>query len=91
MAPLATPGTLTVTVRYFAGAAAAAGTQEEAVHLPAGSTLADLISGRADARGAGLRRVLEASSYLVDAVHAVPADRLDDGATVDVLPPFAGG
>lgn len=82
---------MTVTVRYFAGAAAAAGVPEETVSLPGGSTLDELIRGRAQARGAALARVLAASSYLVDEVRAVPDDRLTDGATVDVLPPFAGG
>jgi len=46
----------------------------------------------AAAHGAALTRVLAASSFLVDGVSVrSPAYRLDDGATVDVLPPFAGG
>ena len=84
-------GGTTVTVRYFAGAAAAAGTGEERVELPAGATVAGLVEHLARAHGPALARVLPAASFLVDAV-AGPADRLlRDGGTVDVLPPFAGG
>jgi molybdopterin converting factor small subunit len=77
-----------VVVRYFAGARAAAGTAEEKVDAP---TLGALIGALA-ARGDRLASVLPACSYLVDGLTAhdrsVP---LPDGATVDVLPPFAGG
>lgn len=77
------------TVRYFAGARAASGVSSEQV--PAG-TLAELLADLADRHGAPLTRVLSAASFLVDGVaahdHAVP---LGAGATVDVLPPFAGG
>jgi sulfur-carrier protein len=78
-----------VTVRYFAGARAAAGTAEEKVTA---ATLAELIEVLADAHGATLRRVLGAASFLVDALawHDRQAP-LPDGAAVDVLPPFAGG
>lgn len=78
-----------VTVRYFAGARAASGTSSE--QLPAGP-LAELVDRLGDRHGDPLRRVLKVSSFLVDGVTAhdhttaVPA-----GATVDVLPPFAGG
>jgi molybdopterin converting factor small subunit len=81
----------TVTVRYFAGAAAAAGRQDELVRVAAGSTLGDLLELLADQHGLALARVLDASSYLLGEVHAERADELRDGATVDVLPPFAGG
>jgi len=78
-----------VTVRYYAGARAAAGVAEETV--PA-TTLAELVTELEARRGTGLAKVLAAASYLVDglACHdrfaALPAD-----ATVDILPPFAGG
>jgi sulfur-carrier protein len=75
-------------VRYFAGARKAAGVAEE--KLPAVS-LADLVT-TLSGRGGALARVLTVSSYLVDGVQW--HDRyatLPDGATVDVLPPFAGG
>jgi molybdopterin converting factor small subunit len=75
-----------ITVRYFAGARVAAGVSEEV--LPAGSTLADIGAGR-DER---LQRVLLSASFLVNGLawhdRAAP---IPPGATVDVLPPFAGG
>ena len=84
--------TVSATVRYFAGAKAAAGTRSESVGLPSGSTVADLVTAVAADHGEALARVLAGSSLLLDevAVH----DRtmpLPEGAVVDVLPPFAGG
>jgi molybdopterin synthase sulfur carrier subunit len=83
---------VTATVRYFAGAKAAAGAPTERVTLPAGTTVADLVAALAADHGEALTRVLAASSLLLDglAVHerTVP---LPDGSIVDVLPPFAGG
>ena len=81
---------ITVLVRYFAGAAAAAGVEEERLPVPAGTTLAGLVE-RLEARGPDLAKVLAASSYLLDAVSARPEDVLADGVVLDVLPPFAGG
>ena len=78
-----------VTVRYFAGARSAAGVAEEKV---AAATLADLVSVATSEHGEALGKVLAAASFLVDSV--VWHDRaaaLPDGASVDVLPPFAGG
>lgn len=75
-------------VRYFAGARAAAGQAEEKVEA---TTLAEVIetvtAGRAD-----LARVLGVSSFLVDGLVCHDrAARLPNAATIDVLPPFAGG
>ncbi|WP_432486621.1 MoaD/ThiS family protein [Kineococcus sp. SYSU DK018] len=81
----------TVGVRYFAGAAAAAGVEEESVELPPGATVADLAAAVGGARGADLTRVLAACSFLLDGVTAERTDPLPAGAVVDVLPPFAGG
>lgn len=82
----------TVRVRYFAGARAAAGTAEETVDLPAGATLADVVSVLGSRHGERLAKVLTAASLLLDGVatpnHAAPVAA---GVTVDVLPPFAGG
>jgi molybdopterin converting factor small subunit len=83
----------TITVRYFAGARAAAGRDEEVVQA-AGTdgTLEELVSGLASRHGAPLGRVLAAASFLVDGTAC--RDRgapLPAGCTVDVLPPFAGG
>jgi sulfur-carrier protein len=76
-------------VRYFAGARAAAGTSAESIEA---TSLDDLVAVLTDRHGERLALVLKAASFLVDglACHdrraALPA-----GATVDVLPPFAGG
>ncbi|MER7459052.1 MoaD/ThiS family protein [Micromonospora sp. NPDC126480] len=80
----------TVTVRYFAGARAAAGRTEETAS--AGRSLDDLLTELADRHGERLAGVLRAASFLVDGVNC--HDRrapLPAGATIDVLPPFAGG
>lgn len=78
-----------VTVRYWAGARAAAGRDEEAVEAATVGALLDAIGG-----DPSLDKVLGASSLLVDGT-AVRRDdvghRLQAGAVVDVLPPFAGG
>ena len=79
-----------VTVRYYAGARAAAGVAEEVV--PAGLTLADLIDQLSRRHGVRLARVLSVASFLVDGLTCKDLQmRLTSGTTVDVLPPFAGG
>ena len=80
-----------VTVRYFAAAAEAAGVEEETLAAAdAGTTvgeLRDLLVGR---YGAAMARIVANGSFLVDGVvrrdGAAPL-----GERVDVLPPFAGG
>ena len=79
-----------VLVRYFAGAAAAAGTEEETVPA-APATVGALLELLATTRGGDLGRVLAASSFLLQGVAARREDLLPDGAVLDVLPPFAGG
>ena len=77
------------TVRYFAGARAAAGHSTETVDA---ATLDALVAQLTDRHGERLAVVLKAAGFLVDGL--VCHDRqaaLPDGATVDVLPPFAGG
>ncbi|WFE25618.1 MoaD/ThiS family protein [Solwaraspora sp. WMMD791] len=79
-----------VTVRYFAGARAAAGRTSDAV--PAGLDRDGFVTELTRRHGDGLGRVLAVASFLVDGT--VWHDRhapLPAGATVDVLPPFAGG
>lgn len=78
-----------VTVRYFAGARAAAGVAEE----PATArTLGELRAQLAAVHGERLERVLTACSFLVNGVAAREESLpLPAGGTVDVLPPFAGG
>jgi sulfur-carrier protein len=78
-----------ITVRYFAGARAAAGTTEEKASA---RTLDELVTMLVEAHGPPLGRVLACASFLVDEVawrdrHA----ELPDDASIDVLPPFAGG
>lgn len=79
-------------VRYFAGARAAAGRNEETVRLPAGARVQDLVDDLAARHGAALAKVLTACSFLLDGVAVRDtANPLPDGSEVDVLPPFAGG
>lgn len=81
-----------VTVRYFAGARAAAGTHSEDVELDAGATIADALDVVAGRHGEALSRVLARCSFLLDSVAV--RDRqapIANGAELDILPPFAGG
>jgi len=97
---------VTVTVRYFAAARAAAGVPEELLTLtgsadlsgsPIGGalpeiTVAMVLAEAADRHGAGLARVLQRCSYLLDEVAVHGAETVvRDGQVLDVLPPFAGG
>ncbi|WP_245177149.1 MoaD/ThiS family protein [Geodermatophilus sp. DF01-2] len=83
----ATP--VTVTVRYFAGARAAAGVETE---IREATSLDELVGQLVDAHGERLERVLAACSFLVDGAQTRdPSSALAPGAVVDVLPPFAGG
>ena len=78
-----------VTVRYFAGARAATGLDTE---VRDAGTLDELVEQIVATHGEQLERVLTACSFLVDGT--TTRDRstaLAPGATVDVLPPFAGG
>ncbi|MGX7677922.1 MoaD/ThiS family protein [Jatrophihabitans sp. DSM 45814] len=75
-----------VTVRYWAGARRAAGLDSE--HLRA-ATLGELLKTLGSRPK--LTAILQASSVLVDGVAAQPDTILMAGATVDILPPFAGG
>ncbi|GIG29735.1 MoaD/ThiS family protein [Cellulomonas marina] len=78
-----------ITVRYFAAAAEAAGRDEERLEAPA--TAADLRADLAGRHGADLRRVLTRCSLLADGHRLDDGSAVPPGATVDVLPPFAGG
>ena len=75
-------------VRYYAGAAAAAGRPEEKVQA---TDLAGLRAALVERHGARMERILAASSLLVEGVVARGDVDLPDGCTVEVLPPFAGG
>jgi molybdopterin synthase sulfur carrier subunit len=78
----------TVTVRYFAAAAEAAGVESE--ELPMVATVGQLRMVLVERYGDPMVRVLAAGSFLVDGVVSRNDDRTL-GERVDVLPPFAGG
>ena len=78
-----------VLVRYFAGAREAAGCSEEKLTA---ATLGDLVRVIGDRHGDRLTAVLRASSFLIDGLASHERSMpLPAGATIDVLPPFAGG
>lgn len=82
---------LQVSVRFFAAAQAAAGTDESRVTLQPGATVACVVS-ELSCRSDELARVLQRCSYLCDGVAVRdPEMKLHSGQTIDVLPPFAGG
>lgn len=83
---------VSVTVRYFAAARAAAGVETEDVDVPPGATVDILLKTVRAQHGDELGRVLDRCSFLLDEVAVRDRDApLHDGALVDVLPPFAGG
>ena len=82
---------MTLVVRYFAGARAAAGLDEEAVEVSDFATVDALADELAQRHGSALARVLAASTFLVDEVPGGRDRRLLGARYVDVLPPFAGG
>ncbi len=83
--------TVTLTVRYFAAARAAAGAESEVLRVAPETTVAMLVDTLA-ARGSELARVLRRCSFLCDGIAVRDeATELFDGQIIDVLPPFAGG
>lgn len=99
-----TPGTeqsasseTTVVVRYWASARAAAGVAQDVLPVPGPVSLAALIDLAVDlhAESSGLRKVLHVCSVLVDDQPVGSSDPVDvlvePGASVEFLPPFAGG
>jgi sulfur-carrier protein len=79
-----------VRVRYFAAAAEASGCEEETLSFAEGATLGDLKALLIERYGERMFRVLRTGSFLLDrVVRRDPAHPL--AASVDVLPPFAGG
>ena len=82
---------MSVTVRYFAAARVAAGTECENVDVSPGTTVAELIAALG-ARDAELARVLGRCSFLCDGVAVRNLTMgIAAGRSIDVLPPFAGG
>lgn len=82
-----------LTVRYFAGARAAAGVTDESLELSGdGATVASAIEAVRARHGDRLARVLPACSFLLDGIAVRDRDTpVSSGAQLDVLPPFAGG
>jgi len=84
--------TTTLTVRYFAAARAAAGVEAEKVPVATGATVDDLLTTMRAQHGGEFARVLDRCSFLLDEVAVRDrATPLGTAATLDVLPPFAGG
>ncbi|WP_211254690.1 MoaD/ThiS family protein [Knoellia aerolata] len=77
-----------VTLRYWAGARAAAGVSEET--LVAGPLVGDVLDGAVEAHPA-LREVVAVCSVLVDGRSVGRDVEVPEGTVVEVLPPFAGG
>jgi molybdopterin synthase sulfur carrier subunit len=83
-----------VTIRYWAAAKEAAGLPEESLNAV---TLRDALNAAVARRkpGSRLAEIIARSSFLVNADPVGRADPgsivLDDGAVIEVLPPFAGG
>ncbi|GAB3681845.1 MoaD/ThiS family protein [Angustibacter aerolatus] len=76
-----------VTVRFWAAARAAAGTDRCTEQADSTAVLVE----RLQTRGPELTAVLARSSLLVDGLAARGDVPLHDGQVVEVLPPFAGG
>ncbi len=82
----------TVTIRYFAGLADAAGTRSETVDIENGSTLADLFDMLNASHSAKFARIAAISAFLIDGHRAEGYSVIPgDGSVIDGLPPFAGG
>lgn len=82
---------VSVLIRYWAGAAAAAGVDSETVEA---ATVSQALSRAGIERGPELQRIIGISSILVDGVRTRDSDRdvdLSGTVQVEVLPPFAGG
>ncbi|GAB3075012.1 MoaD/ThiS family protein [Intrasporangium mesophilum] len=76
-----------VTVRYWAAARAAAGVDAD---LHAGATVGEVVDAAVAAHPA-LVRVAAVATFLLDGRAATREAPVEAGATVEVLPPFAGG
>lgn len=81
------PAPPTVTVRYWAGARAAAGVDEDVV---TGSSVRE-VTAAVSVRHPALVPVLAVATLLVDGVRRTLDDAVVPGAVLEVLPPFAGG
>ncbi|MGN7860738.1 MoaD/ThiS family protein [Microbacterium sp. 22303] len=83
----------TITVRYFAAAAEAAGRDQEQLIVDGPDALSTVGTLRAELLGRygdPMAKVLRSGSFLVDG-KVSRDDSRPLGETVDILPPFAGG
>ena len=76
-------------VRFFAGAAESAGRREQ--QIDGGMSVTELRDALSRDNGAEFPAVLQRCSLLVDGVRLPDHAAIPETATVDVLPPFAGG
>lgn len=76
-----------VTVRYWAGARAAAGIDAEVL---AGGTVGEVLAAAVAAHPA-LERVVAVSTFLLEGRASERTAPVREGLTLEVLPPFAGG
>ena len=86
----------TVTVRYWAGARAAAGTAEDTFGVDVGLTLADLVAKVLERHpGDKMARTVAVCSVLVGDQPVRSQDPasvlVPPGSVIELLPPFAGG
>ena len=86
----------TVTVRYWAGARAAAGTEQDVFGVEGATTLADVVRRVLEAHPEPqMAKVVAVCSVLVGdrpAGTRAPEDvPIEPGDVVELLPPFAGG
>ena len=86
----------TVTVRYWAGAKAAAGTSEDVIEVGGGTTLAEVLRRVLELHpGDRMARTVAVCSVLVGEQPVRSQDpgsvTVPPGAVVELLPPFAGG
>ncbi len=79
-----------VEVRYFAAVADATGCAKETLDLPAAATISDLKVALIAKYGPSMERIVAVSAYLI-AEELTRVESHPLGASVDVLPPFAGG
>lgn len=78
-------------IRFFAGAAEAAGSNQREVIVAPEATVADLITDLG-ADNERLTKVLQVSTFLLDRTPVRDQKiRLGEARHLDVLPPFAGG
>lgn len=81
-----------VHIRYYASARAAADTESESLSVDGNATVSTVLKTLRDRHGEALGRIIDVAGFLLDGVAVRDRNAtVDDGCTLDVLPPFAGG